>query len=202
MLAKMIFTARMLLGVFYLISGLNWFFGFMPLPSIYTPLDEPMKHAVVLEMIRSGWMFQFAKVIEIAFGLSLLCNRAVPLMLIASLPVAFGTFMLDALILDDLWRWIIGTQSSQAMLAAMADMIVGGLCVLLIHLWLIGCYFSYYRPMLRWKAPPGTGGDPIATSEHPWPRWAQRGFLLLGVFAIGLQAFNLYLFIGMINIRG
>ena len=141
MQARMVFAARMVLGIFYLLSGLNWFFGFIPmLPHVNMPADLPIKHAVVVEMIKTGWMFQSAKIVEVAFGLSLLFNRGVPAMLVAALPVAFLTFMLDALILDDIWRWLIGTETTPALMAAIADMIVGGLCVLLPHLWLMWCY--------------------------------------------------------------
>lgn len=159
MFKGMVFSARMLLGIFSLLSGLNWFFGFMPLPSIYMPLDTPIKHMVIIEMIRTGWMFQLAKVIEIALGLSLIFNRGVPLMLVAAFPIMFGTFMLDALILDDLWGWIAGTVTTDAALAAIGDMIIGGLCVLLLHLWLLWCYLDYYRPMLAWKATPKEAGE-------------------------------------------
>lgn len=190
--SRLILIARLVLGVFYLMSGLNWFIGFLPLPSIHSPPDLPIKHAVVAEMIRTGWMFQSAKVVEIAFGLSLIFNRLVPIMLLAALPVAFMTFMLDALVLDDLGRWLQGAESAAELGAALYDMVVGGLCVLLVHLWLLGCYFGYYRPLLAWRA------EPTAPAQRGGA--IGRGtFLALGVFAIALQAWNLYLFIGLIG---
>src|SRR5688572_30403422 len=102
---RMVLVARLLLGVLYIISGLAWFFGFMPIPSINMPPDFPIKHQVVREMIETGWMFQFAKVMELAVGIALLGNRFVPAMLALSAPVAFITFMLDAMILDDIIAW-------------------------------------------------------------------------------------------------
>jgi hypothetical protein len=205
MFGGMVLAVRILLGVFYLLSGLNWFFGFIPvLPHSGMPADLPIKHAVVVEMIGSGWIFQSAKVLEIVFGLSLLANRAVPVLLAAALPVAFITFMLDALILDDILRWFSGIESTADLGAAIADMVVGGLCVLLPHLWLMWCYFGHYRPAFSWKATPedtwhggSVGGRP--EPEAPAPRWLRALFLALGWVAIGLQTYNLYLFVGMIG---
>lgn len=210
MFGKMVFSARMVLGIFYLISGFNWFFGFLPmLPHIGMPADLPMKHVVVSEMIKTGWMFQTAKVIEIFFGLSMLTNRAVPLMLAATLPVAFITFMLDALILDDIWRWMTGVDTTAQLLIAIEDMVIGGLCVLLPHLWLMVCYFGYYRPACAWRTEPSDpcGADalrgspsPAQTAPHaPACGLLRKAFLAFGGFAILLQAYNLYLISGMIQ---
>ena len=195
MQAKMVFAARMVLGIFYLLSGLNWFFGFIPmLPHVNMPPDLPIKHAVVVEMIKTGWMFQSAKIVEIAFGLSMLTNRYVPVMLLVALPVVFMTFMLDALILGDIWHWLQGTETGVALWAAIMDMVVGGLCVLLIHLWLIWCYLDYYRPMLVATATPKEAGREPSRRGLNWAFWA------FGIFAFALQAWNLYLFASMIGV--
>jgi hypothetical protein len=151
---NMVVAARILLGAFYLISGLNWFFGYLPLPSLHTSLDAHLKHEIIMEMIRTGWMFQLAKLLEIAVGVSLLANRLAPAMLALSAPVAFITFMLDAMILGDVRDWLTGAATTSHLLAKIYDMIVGGLCVLLLHIWLMLCYFECYRPMLAWKAAP------------------------------------------------
>jgi hypothetical protein len=194
----MMVAARLVLGIFYLMSGLNWFFGFIPiLPYIDMPPDLPIKHPVVVEMIRTGWMYQSAKVVEVAFGLALLANRFVPLMLVVAFPVAFLTFMLDALILDDIWRWIVGTETGVQLVAAIYDMVVGGLCVLLIHLWLLWCYVGYYRPMLVAKATPRDVGADEARGKRAL-RWT---FIAFGAVALILQAWNLYLFSSMIGHR-
>jgi hypothetical protein len=193
----------MLLGVFYLLSGFNWFFGYMPpLPSIDMPLDTELKHPVVMEMIRTGWMFQFAKVAEIAAGIALVTNRFVPMMLAATAPLAFITFMLDALILDDIWGWLTGSVSTPAVLAAIGDMVIGGLCVLLIQLWLILAYRDYFRPLLSFRAIPSEFAAPAAGTEPSGtgqPNLAKKAFIGLGCLAILLQAWNFYLFVGLIG---
>lgn len=81
----------------------------MPLPGIDIPLDTQLKHPVIMEMIRTGWMFQFTKVAEILTGIGLVANRFVPLVLALTAPLAFITFMLDALILDDVLGWLTGS---------------------------------------------------------------------------------------------
>ena len=200
-LDAMVLAARILLGVFYLLSGFNWFFGYLPpLPNIHMPLDTQLKHQVIMEMIKTGWMFQFAKVAEIAVGISLLSNRFVPAMLAFTAPVAFITFMLDAMILGHVVGWFAGSVTTPQLLAKIYDMVVGGLCVLLLHVWLMLCYFEAYRPMLVWKMAPAAG----ASTSGGWgSTGARRGaaykaLLALGWVALALQAWNVYLFLGLL----
>lgn len=148
------FVARMLLGVFYLSSGLNWVFGYIPfLPHIGMPPDLPMRHEVVAEMVQTGWMYQSAKILEIAAGLSLLSNRFVPLMLTATAPVAFLTAVLGAtLILGDIGGWFMGTVRGTVILKKITEGALGGLSAMLIHIWVMLSYFDYYRPLLTARA--------------------------------------------------
>ena len=194
----MVLATQFVLGVVYLLSGLNWFFGFMPIPSIHMPADAPIKHAVVQEMIRTGWMFQFGKVAEIAVGLSLLTNRGVPLLLALTAPLAFITFMLDALIFDDIWGWITGTVTTTSLMHVIGDMFIGGLCLLLAHVWLMFAYFKYYSPMLVWKPDCAI----LQPSEQASPRlhWnVRKAFLTLGWIALALQSWNMILFIQLVG---
>jgi hypothetical protein len=194
---RMVLAGRLLLGLFYLISGLNWFFGYMPiLPSMHSPPDLDIKHQVMAEMIKTGWMFQFAKVSEVIVGLALLANRAVPFTLAFTVPVAFIIFMLDAMILGDFWGWITGSVSTQNLLASIFDMVIGGLCVLLLHVWLMLCHFDSYKPMFVWKADPSID----LAQNSPESRDVARKLLLgIGAVALALQAWNFYLFVGLIQ---
>ena len=74
-----VLAIRYLLGVQYLLSGLNWWIKMLPFPNIWDP-PAPMKHAVANAMIDSGWMYHLAKIIEVATGLALVTNQFVPLM--------------------------------------------------------------------------------------------------------------------------
>lgn len=197
-LQHMVLAARLVLAIVYLLSGFTWFFGFMPLPSIHMSPDMPIKHAVVAEMIHTGWMFQFGKVAEIVVGLSLLFNRAVPLTLALTVPLAFITFMLDALILDDVWGWLMGTVTTQIVIAKIADMIIGGLCLLLAHLWLMLAYFDYYRPMFAWRATPHVP-TPDAAACPRLHRPLRIAFFILGWIAIAMQGWSMILFIQLVG---
>jgi hypothetical protein len=200
-LDSMVLAGRLLLGSFYLISGLNWFFGYLPLPSMHMPLDTQLKHQIIMEMIKTGWMFQFAKTAEIAAGLALLTNRFVPGMLALSAPVAFITFMLDAMILDDVLGWFAGSLSTAQLSASLYDMVVGGLCVLLLHVWLMLCYFDAYRPMLVWKTAPRHVESGTKREAAPRRDVLRTAFFALGILALALQAWNFYLFVGLIGGR-
>jgi hypothetical protein len=152
----MVFAARLLVGAFYLIAGLNWIFGYISvLPHIHMPSDLPIRHEVVAEMVQTGWMYQSAKVLEIIVGVSLVTNRFVPLMLAATLPLAFITFMLGmSLIVGDIWGLLMGTVPVSVLLAKILAGAIGGLSVMLLHIWLMLCYFDYYRPALAARAVP------------------------------------------------
>lgn len=153
---RMQFVARMLLGAFYLMSGCNWLFGYIPvLPHIGMPPDLPIRHEVVAEMVMTGWMYQSAKLLEILVGLSLLTNRFVPLMLAASLPVAFITSLLGAsLILHDVGGLLMGSVAASVVLDKIRAGAIGGLTITLLHVWLMLCYLDYYRPALAPRAVP------------------------------------------------
>lgn len=207
MFGKMVLAARLVLGIFYVLSGLNWFIGLIPvLPHIGMPDDLPIRHVVVAEMIHTGWMFQSAKVLELLFGIALLANRLVPLMLAVTLPVVFIIFGLDALILDDLWGWVQGSVPGPDLWTAIMDMVIGGLCVLLPHLWLMWCYSAYYRPAMAWKAEPvvawkgGSAGTstPVAAMSPSGPA-LRLAFFAFGWIALAFQTYNLVLFSSMIE---
>lgn len=148
--------ARLLLGGFYLISGFNWVFGYVSfLPHIGMPEDLPMRHAVVAEMVYTGWMYQMAKIFEIVVGISLVINRFAPLMLTVTAPIAILTFGLGAsLIVNDIWGLLTGTVAGSVVMTKIREGALGGLTVLLLHVWVMLSYFDYYRPMLTARALP------------------------------------------------
>jgi hypothetical protein len=152
MYEKSVLVVRWLLGIQYLLSGLNWWYKILPFPSLHDPAGMPMKQAVVGAMIATGWMFYLAKVVELTAGLSLLFNRYVPLMLVASMSVAVLTFLLDAMNYQPIVGWIAGTVSSRAAFACFLDMIFFGGAVLSMQIYLMIAYLHHYKPMLVAKA--------------------------------------------------
>lgn len=82
--------ARVLLGLIYLVFGLNFFFHFIPM----TP--PPMsKEATAFSggLFGSGYFFQYMKVLEILSGLFLLINRYTAFFLLVLLPISLNIFL-------------------------------------------------------------------------------------------------------------
>jgi len=149
---QLITGVRLLLGLQYLLGGLNWWYKILPFPNMNDPASAASKHAVLLAMIQTGWMFQAAKLIELTTGLALLFNRFIPVMLVVSFPVALSTFILDALI----WQYIVGffagTVSFALLWSKLLDLIFFGGCVMVMQGFLMIAYFQHYRPMLAARA--------------------------------------------------
>ena len=132
-MSKSVLVVRWYLGLWMLFWGFNWFLRFVPQPM---GIKSNYLHVAFMQ---SG-LFSCAKLLEIALGLALLANRAVPPMLVVVFPVTVMVAFID-LWVESLWR-----------------VKVWGLLVLLSHLFLLLAYARYYRPALRWKAEPGMTG--------------------------------------------
>lgn len=86
-------SARLLLGLVFLVFGLNGFFSFMPHP----PLPDAAA-AFMGGLAGAGYFFPLLKATEVLCGLALLANRFVPLALTVLAPVlvnivAFHVFL-------------------------------------------------------------------------------------------------------------
>lgn len=117
-----VLIARSLLGLIYLVFGLNFFLHFIPTP-------PPTGTAAAFEggLIGAGYFFPFMKVIEIASGFFLIINRFTAFFLMILFPVTLNIFMFHAFL-------------------APAGLPIGGL-MLILHLFLGYAYFNYYKPM-------------------------------------------------------
>lgn len=84
----MVFTlTRLLLGVVFVVFGLNGFITFIPVP------EQPEAAAKFMEqLIETGYMLYFWKSIEVLSGLMLLANRFTLLAGLAALPVSANIF--------------------------------------------------------------------------------------------------------------
>lgn len=122
-ITKSVTVARLLLGLAFLVFGLNGFFGFLP-----NPEHSGAAGAYLGGLAASGYMFPFIKGTEVVVGVLLLAGRFVPLALTVLAPVmlnivAFHLFLEPASIALPL-----------------------GLLVL--HLYLAYSYRSVYAPLL------------------------------------------------------
>jgi hypothetical protein len=151
---KLVSWITVLLGLQYLLGGINWWYKIFPFPSMSDPPSAAAKHAVLVEMVKTGWMFYMAKIVELTAGLALLTRRFVPLMLIVSFPVALTTFGIDAMIGPAFWGWISGTIDGATMGPKFLDMIYFGGAVLAMQGYLMIAYLDHYRSFLKVKAEP------------------------------------------------
>jgi uncharacterized membrane protein YphA (DoxX/SURF4 family) len=160
--ARWVTIVRWLLGLQFLLSGLNWFVKMLPYPNMFDDRSIPLKYKVVEHMIATGWMFQLAKCIEVLTGLALVSNRYVPLLLAASMSVTLTTFLMDVWNWAPLTDWIAGTGSLEGAVKYLLDALYFGGAVLLMQGFLMLSYLPAFAPMLRARVEPQA---PFATRE-------------------------------------
>ena len=121
---------RVLLGLLFLVFGLNGFLNFMP-----TPKDLPPDVITVSTGLMKGGYMAVVSATEIIGALLLLTNRFVPLalVLLAAIIVGIITFHI----------------------AIAPATIVPGIVVLAMELYLAWAYRGAFRPMLRAKVSAG-----------------------------------------------
>jgi len=147
MIDKMAVTARLLMGVIYLLNGFNWWFKIItPYPSISDFVHMAPPPDVVGAMIENGVMFHMVKGIELLTGIALLCNIAVPLMLVAVLPITLSVFIVDVFFVAHLRGIIMGVGS------------------LTLNLYLLAVHLDHYRSMLVLRARDGASLPPDAAN--------------------------------------
>ena|SRR6185437_873 len=114
-----VLIARTLLGIVFLVFGLNFFFHFM---------SSPPPTGVAAEftggLFKAGYFFRYMKVIEVTSGLFLLINRYTAFFVLFIFPVTLNIFLYHAFLLP--------------------SGLVIALPMLLINLFLGYAYRSYY----------------------------------------------------------
>ena len=123
-------TVRILLGLMFLVFGLNGFLNFMP-----PPKEMPQEIMNVMgSLMKAGYMTVVSGA-EVLVAVMLLTNRFVPLALTLLAPIVVGILTFHI---------------------AMAPATIGpGIVVLLMELYLIWAYRGAFRPMLAAKVAPG-----------------------------------------------
>jgi len=124
-------TSRVAFGGWWLFSGLMHFLW----PHLQPLGDEPAAIAFTEALMASG-LFDWIKVLEIVLGVTMLLNRAMPLTIIALVPlnvvIVYWNFVLDT----GWTEWIFGALS------------------VVFNVILIWPWRHYFWPLLIWK---GTG---------------------------------------------
>ncbi|HWW63810.1 MAG TPA: hypothetical protein VNZ43_03550 [Sphingomonadaceae bacterium] len=122
---------RFYLGGFNLIGGLDYFIRFWPQPHI----AQSTGNDYVMISMQLG-LFQFAKVLEILGGASLVFNRFVPLGLVILMPVTVNIFLINAF-------W-----------SPFPHIIYSTTRNFVFHVILLAAYANYYYPMLKFRTAP------------------------------------------------
>ena len=122
--------ARILLGVAFMIFGLNGFLNFMPAPK-----DLPPDIVTVSMGLMKGGYMNVVSAVEILAAVFLLTNRFVPLALTLLAPILVGILTFH--------------------IATSLGMIVPGAVLSLIELYLAWSYRKAFCPMLAAKVTPG-----------------------------------------------
>jgi putative oxidoreductase len=88
--------ARIILGLIFLIFGLNGFLNFIPMPP---PPENMMKF--MMGMMETGYFMPLLKGAEVICGILLLANIFVPLALIILAPICLNIFLVHAFMAPD-----------------------------------------------------------------------------------------------------
>jgi putative oxidoreductase len=123
-----VLIARILLGLIFLVFGLNFFFPFIKMQA---PVLSPQATAFQVGLYGSHYFFQYMKVIEVVSGLFLLINRFTALFVIILLPICLNIFLFHAML-------------------APAGIPVGA-AVIVLDLFLCYAYRKYYSSLFTTK---------------------------------------------------
>jgi len=84
-----VLIARILLGLIYLIFGLDYFLHFIP----YQPVHTGAAGAFIAGLKGTGYFYPMLKVIQIAGGISLIFNRYAPFSAVVLFPVSLNVLL-------------------------------------------------------------------------------------------------------------
>ena len=114
---------RSILGLIYLIFGINFFLHFIPQP----PPGKDAAGAFQIGLFGTGYFFPFLKVVEVVTGVMLLINKYTALFLLIIFPITLNIFLFHAFLEP-------------------AGVVMAG-PMLLINLFLGWAYRKYYAPI-------------------------------------------------------
>lgn len=131
--------ARTLLGLAFVVFGLNYFLHFLPQPAM------PADAIAFGGALTAGKVFAITKPIEIAAGLALLGNRFVPLALTLLAPIEIGILTFH-----------VALEPSGLPLIVI---------LIALTIYLAWSYRSAFAPMLRARVEP-TAGEGVAAARR------------------------------------
>jgi putative oxidoreductase len=94
-----VLISRVLLGVIYLIFGLDYFFKFIP----YQPLHPGVTGAFVAGLKGVGYFYPMIKSIQILGGLSLMFNRYAAFSAVVLFPISLNVLLFHTILVPSGW---------------------------------------------------------------------------------------------------
>ena len=132
-------AARTLLGLAFVVFGLNYFLHFLPQPA------QPADALAFAGALVAGKIFTIIKPIEIAAGLALLGNRFVPLALTLLAPIEIGILAFH----------VVFAPAGLPLIAVLVAFTI----------YLAWSYRAAFAPMLRARVEPAAG-EAVATAHR------------------------------------
>jgi hypothetical protein len=120
---------QMAFGMHSLISGLNYFLEFLPLPRVMHPIAGPF-----VDSMTAMGLFDLVKLVEVLVGFALIFNRFVPLALLAELPTSITIS----------WMSVIVVHSPRAVYTGLKEILFN----LILLAWFAGWFTPLFRPRL------------------------------------------------------
>jgi putative oxidoreductase len=120
---KATIVSRIILGLIYLVFGLDYFFHFIP----YQPNHTGRVAAFKSGLLGVGYFYPMLKSIQIIGGISLLVNRYAPFFAVVLFPISLNVFLYHTILVPSGWFM--------------------GVILIVTNLFLGYAYRKYYRGM-------------------------------------------------------
>jgi uncharacterized membrane protein YphA (DoxX/SURF4 family) len=119
---------RILLGVIYLVFGLDYFLHFIPYQPMHTGAAADLKTG----LMGTGYIYPMMKSLQIIGGIGLIVNRYAPFFAVALFPISLNVFLFHTILVPSGWLM--------------------GVFLLVPNLFLGYAYRHYYKGMFARKA--------------------------------------------------
>lgn len=90
---------RTVLGLIYLVFGLDYFLHFIP----YQPAHIGAAAALKNGLIATGYLYPMMKCMQIAGGISLITNRYAPFSAVVLFPISLNVFLFHTILVPSGW---------------------------------------------------------------------------------------------------
>ena len=91
--------SRTVLGLIYLVFGLDYYFHFIPYQPNHTGAAAELKNG----LMAAGYLYPMMKSIQIVGGISLLINRYAPFSAVVLFPISLNVFLFHTVLVPSGW---------------------------------------------------------------------------------------------------